>query len=336
MVTQLKAAGTREVVLIGGEAYLHDGFLKIVSTLSKEGIRINLTTGGLGITSEIAKATVANGLDAVSVSIDGLEANHDRIRARKGSFKAAFEALGYFAALPVQIGSNINVNRQNMHDLEELYVRLRDAGIVAWQIQITTPLGRAADHPEMILQPYDLVELMPRIAALKEQARRDNILIMPGNNLGYFGPEEKLLRSYGNGSADHWSGCQAGKYVMGIESHGAVKGCPSLQASYVGGNIREKSLAEIWQDTKPLAFARLRSREDLWGFCRECPFADTCLGGCTFTAHSLFGRPGNNPYCHYRARTLAKRGIRETVRLKERAPGVPFDHGLFEIVEEKK
>ena len=52
--------------------------------------------------------------------------------------------------------------------------------------------------------------------------------MMPGNNLGYFGPEEALLRSPKPGGKDHWIGCQAGKYVMGIESDGAVKGCPSL------------------------------------------------------------------------------------------------------------
>jgi radical SAM protein with 4Fe4S-binding SPASM domain len=335
VVEQLRSAATREVVLIGGEAYLHSGFLAIIQALHAAGIRVNLTTGGRGITAELAQAAAKHGLDAVSVSIDGLEESHDRIRARHGSFQGALAALQHFAPLGVQIGSNINVNRLNMADLESLYDILCDAGIAAWQIQITTPLGRAADHPDMILQPYDLLELMPRIARLKERARNDGILIMPGNNLGYFGPEEALLRSYTTGDRDHWQGCQAGKYVMGIESHGAVKGCPSLQASYVGGNLREHSLAEIWADTKPLAFARARTREDLWGFCRECPFADTCLAGCTFTAHALFGKPGNNPYCHFRARTLAKRGVRESVRLVTRAPGMPFDHGLFEIVEEK-
>mgnify|MGYP000025201947 CR=1 FL=1 len=79
---------------------------------------------------------------------------------------------------------------------------------------------------------------------------------------------------------------------------------------------------------------RGRSVDDLWGFCRECPFAATCLGGCTFTAHSILGRPGNNPYCHFRARTLAARGRRERLRPLERAPGRPFDHGRFEVIEE--
>jgi len=115
--------------------------------------------------------------------------------------------------------------------------------------------------------------------------------------------------------------------VMGIESDGAVKGCPSLQtAHYVGGSAKTEALAEIWP--------KLRPEHELWGFCAECPFADPCRGGCTFTARALLGRPGNNPYCHFRARTLRERGLRERLIHAERAPGTPFDNGRFELVVE--
>jgi hypothetical protein len=72
----------------------------------------------------------------------------------------------------------------------------------------------------------------------------------------------------------------------------------------------------------------------LWGFCAGCRFAERCRGGCTWTAHAFFDRPGNNPYCHHRALTLAAAGRRERVVQVGRAPGVPFDNGMFELVEE--
>ena len=159
----------------------------------------------------------------------------------------------------------------------------------------------------MLLQPYDLLDVVPRVARLKERAFQDGIRLMPGNNLGYFGPEEALLRSPRAGGADHWQGCQAGKRVLGIESDGGVKGCPSLQSAYIGGSLKERSLEDIWQSSEQLSFARRRTADDLWGYCAECAFQEPCRGGCTFTAHALFGRPGNNPYCHFRARQLAKR-----------------------------
>jgi len=176
---------------------------------------------------------------------------------------------------------------------------------------------------------------VPRIARLKERAFAAGILLSPGNNVGYFSRDEKVLRSIHPEGDDHWAGCNAGRYVMGLESDGAVKGCPSLPTRhYVGGNVRARTLRQIWDEAPELAFTRRRTVADLWGFCRTCPFAAVCLGGCNFTAHALFGRAGNNPYCHYRVKTLAAAGVRERLAPREPAPGEPFDHGRFAIVQE--
>ncbi|MCA9666544.1 MAG: radical SAM protein [Myxococcales bacterium] len=333
VVAQLADAGTRECVLIGGEAYLYEGYLTVLRALADAGIRPLMTSGGRGLSAARCAEMKAHGLFAVSVSVDGLEASHDRIRARRGSHAAALRAIDNAVAAGLRVSCNTNVNALNEADLEALYELLRDAGVTAWQVQLTAPLGRAADHVEMLLQPAQLLDVVPRVVELKRRGFDDGVLLMPGNNLGYFGPGEATLRSQDLEASDHWQGCQAGRYVMGIESDGAIKGCPSLQtASYVGGNISERPLAEIWRDSEALAFARARSVADLWGFCRECPFAETCLGGCTFTAHALLGRPGNNPYCHFRATEMHRRGLVERLVLVEAAPGRPFDNGRFEIV----
>jgi hypothetical protein len=43
---------------------------------------------------------------------------------------------------------------------------------------------------------------------------------------------------------------------------------------------------------------------------------------------------GNNPFCYHRVTELRKRGVRETLVHRAPAPNQPYDHGLFEIVEE--
>ena len=75
--------------------------------------------------------------------------------------------------------------------------------------------------------------------------------------------------------------------------------------------------------------------DDLWGFCKSCYYADICRGGCTWTADSLFGRPGNNPYCHYRVLQLEKQGLRERVVKKREAAKKPFAIGEFELIVEQ-
>jgi hypothetical protein len=59
-----------------------------------------------------------------------------------------------------------------------------------------------------------------------------------------------------------------------------------------------------------------------------------CKAGCTWTTSVLFGRAGNNPYCHHRALELSKQGLRERIAQVEQAPGTPFDHGRFELILE--
>ena len=154
-------------------------------------------------------------------------------------------------------------------------------------------------------------------------------LVQASNNLGYFGPYEHLLR------AEHWKGCAAGTYVMGIESNGDVKGCPSLpSAPYVGGNVRTTPLAELWTQSQTIGFSRGRGTEELWGYCARCYYAPVCKGGCSWTAHTLLGRRGNMPLCHHRALELRAAGRRERLVPVEAAPGLPFDFGRFELIEE--
>lgn len=84
-----------------------------------------------------------------------------------------------------------------------------------------------------------------------------------------------------------------------------------------------------------MRYTRDRTKDDLWGYCRECYYAETCMGGCTWTSESLLGKPGNNPLCHHRALEMERVGLRERLVMVERAEGSPFDMGRFEIVLEK-
>ncbi len=335
VVAKLAAMGAREVVLIGGEAYLHAGFLPIVKALRAASIVPVMTTGGHGVTPELAQCMADAGLARVSVSIDGMPDAHDHLRRKRGSFAQACLVLEHVRAAGMGVSVNTTLHRGNQQDLEAMYDLLRQYRVEAWQVQLMAPLGRAADMPELLLQPWELLDVIPRIAQLKARGLHEGLLIMPGNNLGYFGPEEGLLRSATPDATDYFMGCQAGRFIMGIESHGAVKGCPSLQSSaYVGGNVRQQDLQEIWHQAPKMQTMRARSVEDLWGFCRTCPFAEPCLGGCSFTAHGFFGRPGNNPYCHYRARHFQAMGLRERLVQRSRAPGEPFDSAHFALVVE--
>jgi radical SAM protein with 4Fe4S-binding SPASM domain len=341
----LVALGCREVTLIGGEAYLRPDILEIISFLHTGGLRVTMQTGGRGLTEALAKALRGAGLSAIGVSIDGPEAVHDALRAARGSHRAAIQALRAARAAGMTVTSNCQINRLNAHLLAETMADVRAEGVAVWRLQLTVPMGRAADHPEWILQPWQILDVIETLSRLQLSLAEEAVAsgrplssildIRAGNNIGYYGPHEHVLRSRPGGRAVFWRGCSAGRYTIGIESDGQIKACPSLPtAPYVGGNIRDLKLADIWAHAPELRFVRDRTADELWGFCGSCYYADLCRGGCSFTAHCTMGRRGNNPLCYHRAATLKKQGRRERLVQTERAPGSPYDFGRFSIIEE--
>jgi radical SAM protein with 4Fe4S-binding SPASM domain len=333
LVNQMADLGVKEVTLIGGEAYLRDDWTQIAREIRRRGMQCGMTTGGRGVTPERAREAKEAGMQSVSVSVDGLRETHDALRGVVGSYDAALAALRNLREAGVPVSANTQISRPSLAQLPELFEVLIEAGIHSWQVQLTVAMGRAADEPDLLLEPYQLLEVMPLLGELKKRADEAKVRIWPGNNVGYFGPYEGVLR--GQLPRGHMSSCGAGRSTLGIEANGDIKGCPSLPtADYVGGNVRDHSLRDIWERSKPLRFTRDRTVEDLWGHCRTCYYADTCRAGCSWTSHVLFGKPGNNPYCHHRALELLREGRRERVVKTLDASGTPFDYGRFEIVEE--
>jgi len=333
LIDQMAELGVKEVSLIGGEAYLRSDWTSLIARIRARGMVPLLTTGGRGLTAARAEAAAKAGLASASVSLDGNEATHDRLRGVQGSHRAALEALRNLRAAGVKVSVNTQINRLSLPDLEDVLETLIAAGAHSWQIQLTVAMGRAADEPEVLLQPYDLLELFPLLSRLQKRCKEAQVRLWPGNNVGYFGPYEHELR--GTLPLGHMYSCGAGRSTLGIEADGSIKGCPSLPTeAWTGGNVRDAPLKDIWERAAPLRYTRDRTVEDLWGFCRTCYYADECRAGCTWTSFVLFGRAGNNPYCHHRALEHARRGLRERVVKVREAGGLPFDHGLFELVVE--
>jgi radical SAM protein with 4Fe4S-binding SPASM domain len=330
LVHQLADLGVKEVTLIGGEFYLRDDWDRIAAEIDRRGMLCSIVTGARQMTDERIARAVAAGVGKISISIDGLERTHDEIRGSVGSWKAAVAAARRISAAGIDLSVNTQMNRLTMPELPAVADLLVDIGARSWMVILTAPMGRAADRPNLMLQPWHLLYLFPLLAAIKRERLDPNgIAFFPGNNVGYFGPLAETLR-YGAAEGHVWSGCGAGVSSLGIEADGSIKGCPSLPTSdYARGNIRDRAL----RDVAARLAEEAESPAELWGFCRTCPYAERCRAGCTWTSHVLFGRPGNNPFCHSRALALAAAGLVETLEPASPAPGQPFDFGRYRIVE---
>ena len=333
LVDALHALGVREVTLIGGEAYLREDWLDVVAAIHSHEMRCSIVTGGRAVDMALATSARAAGLDGASLSIDGLAAAHDELRGVRGCWEHVVRAASHFRSAGVPVSINTQVNRGSAADLEALLDVIVNLGAHAWQLALTVPMGRAADDPSRMLQPFELDHVYPLIASLALRARSRGVRLVRGNNLGYFGPHEADFLM--DGAIEITAGCAAGREVIGIEADGTIKGCPSLATdAWAAGSVRSHALLDLWERASALRRLRDDRRTAARGFCASCYYAQECGGGCTWMAHSLFGAMGDNPYCHHRVLDLKARGLRERVERTHAPPGRPFDRGMFRLVVE--
>jgi radical SAM protein with 4Fe4S-binding SPASM domain len=131
--------------------------------------------------------------------------------------------------------------------------------------------------------------------------------------LGYYNIKETEIRSsyLPEGYDDcqfSINGCKAGLLSMGIMANGNVTGCISLQdKGYIEGNVRERSLLDIWNDPNSFSWNKNLKKENLKGFCHKCQYGNYCHSGCPASSRNINDNRQfiENEYCSYNV--LAKK-----------------------------
>jgi radical SAM protein with 4Fe4S-binding SPASM domain len=299
----LAALKCRQVTLSGGEPTLRRDWPLIAETPVELGVKVGMISNGLVWSDALSRTAKTVGLETVAFSVDGLEATHDHIRRSAGHFRKVMGAVESCTRAGLPVGAVTTINKRNLPELEALREELRLHGVKRWQVQLGTPTGNLADHPEMVLDPASMLTLVPLIAAMRRDGRRPKVY--PGHDIGYYGEPEEDLRDPAS-PIPYWTGCSAGCHVVGIESNGNIKGCLSLPSAqngvdaFVEGNIRDKPLAEIWRAEGAFAYNRAFQPEQLGGFCRSCDYAEICRGGCTWMSYAHKGWVRDNAFCYWR------------------------------------
>ncbi len=120
------------------------------------------------------------GIQQVSVSIDGARETHDWLRGKAGFWDACFVTLQHLRQAGIPISCNTQINRLSAPELPLIYADIVEAGCRAWQLAMTVPMGRAADRPEILLQPPEFMAVFPLLNVLAGWAERDGVLFFPG------------------------------------------------------------------------------------------------------------------------------------------------------------
>lgn len=287
---QLAVLGCRRVSLIGGEVFLRPDWETIVRALTGRGVRVAVITNGFRFAPEFVGRLRDAAVESVAVSIDGPREMHDEYRQR-GSFDRALAAVDALAAGGIPVSVITTLHSRSAPLLGELYAVLREKPIFAWQIQACSPMGNAASGIEW---RFDFGKV---IRFVEDRLRDAPFLVGIADNIGYFTPGEGSLRGNPSGRA-FFGGCQAGLTAIGIDSVGNVRGCESMYDDrFNEGNLREKRLADIWNDPNAFAYNRRFTPERLTGPCASCPYGSVCAGGCRSYNYFTHGKLYESPAC---------------------------------------
>lgn len=292
---ELKKTGCKSVALMGGEPLLSPNFREVAKKLSSLGIEISIITNGTIINYELISFLKDLKPRAVATSIDGASPKtHDFIRGVEGSFKKTmyFIELCLKENLPVSVITSVSkINISELKDIAEILKNKR----IAWQVQSVGSEGKR--FPKHYLLDVDefysvgvFLEILRRKYSIRELA------FIGAHDMGYNSCFIKNIWLYKN-----WEGCQAGISVCGIRSNGDVLGCLSINDDrFVEGNIRERSLYEIWNDPQSFKYTRKFVKSDSGPNCVNCKYLERCKGGCNEMSLMKTGLLHNDPYCFYR------------------------------------
>lgn len=249
----------------GGEPLLYRGFWDVVRHARVSGCRVAVMTNGCLVTDEEARRFRDLDVSEIQVSLEGPPALHDSIRG-EGSFLSALRAAERLARAGNCVSANVTLSRLNAPLIEETVKIARDAGFGSIGFSRLVPCGSGGALLESVLSPGEVRGAYEKVLSLDA----------PGFPVVSGDPLAGTLRG-GAPPADcglTLSGCSAGFSGVTIASDGAVMPCRRIGISV--GNLRRKSLRDIWATSRTLW--RLRDRSSYRGHCGSCSYWPSCRG----------------------------------------------------------
>lgn len=296
LLDQVREMGTPLIVFTGGDPLQREDLEELIAHARALGLRVAAIPAATDrLTRERIASLAAAGLEQVAISLDAPTAEkHDDFRKVPGTFAKAIEAAGWAreAGIPLQI--NTVFGAWNWEDFDEMAALVERLGTVFWEVFFLVPTGRGAE-----LNGCSPVQMERLFRKLFELSIRSPFVVKV--------TEAQHFRAY----AFRWMSRNPGarpRLMMGPRPVNAGCGfcfidhvgniCPSGFLPLERGNVRERSLAEVYR--RDPVFVELRDFRLLKGRCAVCPARDTCGGGSRARAYALTGdylMP--DPLCRY-------------------------------------
>lgn len=300
LVDQIYDFGSQWFGLKGGEPLVREDIFEIISYAKSLGLNVCLLTNGYFVKGEVLEKLVKNEV-YTSVSIDGSQKANDTLRG-EGTYQAVLSAIKKLSKAGILNGLSMAVTSINYKEADHVVALAEKYGARFVWFNHLVPVGRAEEKAELEPSPEQYEWFLNHIYDLEQKDYQTDFDIhvhVPFYARVY---KERNPQNFQKWFDNEFTGkCiyfMFGGYLSVLEN-GDVIPCFYTEDLKIG-NIKEKSLKEIWKETQESDFfKRLRDKDNLKGKCGDCEYRDIC-GGCRTRAHSYTGSYlGSDPACAY-------------------------------------
>ncbi len=298
VLADLKAFKVPALILSGGEPLLHPQIFEIACRAKALGLYLGLSSNGTLIDAALAARIAAAGFDYVGISLDGLEATHDRFRRKTGAFAAALDGIRHCQSAGIKVGLRYTLTQATAEDFPALLALMHTEQCSKFYLSHLNYAGRGyrnRRHDAHFATTRTVLEqLFAHVWAELEQGIVKEYVT--GNN----DADALFLRQWVaqrwpeavpalQRHLQAWGGNSAGVNIANIDTLGNVHP-DTMWWDYSLGNVRQRPFSVIWQDrTEPL-MAGLKARpRPLQDRCGQCPEQAICNGNSRVRAWRLTG-----------------------------------------------
>lgn len=289
--------GVKRFYITGGEPFIKDGIFELINYIIREKNRelIILTNATLFDDEKIAALEkLKNPKLIIQVSLEGPKAEiHDKLRG-KGSFDKAVEGIKKLVNIGIVPIVSTAINKFNEKHVATTSKFLSKLGVKEHSILWMHTKGRGANNLNELYVPSERIARIMK--DLRKVYKEQGIIV---DNVESLKVRVRTKRGRKN---DLCNNCYE---KICVNSDGHVYPCASLNGDrhFDAGSIREKSLKDIWLNSKVMARCRENSVQEK-SECRSCYLRYFCGGGCT--SHSYYASDvdtgkgsinAQDPYC---------------------------------------
>jgi len=304
----LRAFGVPVLILSGGEPLLHPDIDAIAARAKTMGFYVGLSTNGTLIDDAMLPRIAAVGYDYVGISLDGIEATHDRFRRKAGAYAASLRALRLCREAGLKVGVRFTLTQDNAHDLPRLLELIDEERIDKFYLSHLNYGGRGNINRKTDAAFLTTRRAMDLLfdACLHSIERGAPKEFVTGNNdadavwlLRFarerFSAQEAALRA----KLAQWGGNASGVNVANIDNLGNVHP-DTFWWDHTLGNVRTRPFSAIWNDVSDPLMAGLKTTpRPVKGRCASCAYFDVCGGNTRVRAWQLAGDAwAEDPGCY--------------------------------------